>query len=696
MKESIRNLPISQWNSLNPNDQGVFRMDPKLSYHVFKMISNATGNEYKKHQQDSKDNKDFYFGAQLTKEQKAVYDDNNQYYLVVNKVRKAIRSITGILTANKPKFTAIPTNDKALLSSKLFNKIFDWIWYNSKGNHVYRKASLRAIRDNIAALHLRHTHDNKIMFSPLSYNEFFADPTSKDYLFGDANYVGLLKKVDSEILKTTFGINNITTVHPETWSQFMKDDGTAPLIGQIYPTTTNWVTVYELYRKIPYIKDGFTFYRIVRETILGYDHMYRELLPADIKDYGIIPLASEDTENPYKYGEVHFLRKYNDFYNRAFSTLIYNAQILSNPKIIMKNNAFLSGDKSDFEKNFAKPGSVNVIDDDGNPIKDSLMIIGGQPLNQSFYTLKQDIDMEFEGATVPQQMTFFSSNNTQQIISRIDMMDQIMDRYKLTCSNFETSLTQLGIVSLQYFKGYMKDQKQLLLITDTKDSFERLSFNIEKGLDINDDQSVQNFIQQSINSGVPEAKVNQYINKLRDDKDVTKALTTYINNVDDLSYLIEVIPMSYSPTYEMRQLVLMRELQREGVVDAQAVLEKIPDADRNKIIKRISQINILTQQNQQLLAQLEEALKEIEKYKGKLTDLEIDTIIKEAQMKADYIIKDLRVKAYLDKVSRKIEKKMVLNEFEMKVKELLMVIEKNAKAQASSLPLPTVSEIIVS
>ena len=82
--------------------------------------------EYNTWVEQCQQNKNFYFGEQYTTDEKALIQERGQYDIVINKVRKAMRGLTGMLAASLPKCKAIPVGgepdtEKSVLASKVLH-----------------------------------------------------------------------------------------------------------------------------------------------------------------------------------------------------------------------------------------------------------------------------------------------------------------------------------------------------------------------------------------------------------------------------------------------------------------------------------------------------------------------------------------------------------------------------------------------
>ena len=679
MEKRYNILKLKDWNSLDPETMGLFQMDDKLSAKYHQWISGNEDNSYKRHQADCKSNQDFYYGHQYTQEELDINSTRGQYNLIVNKLRNATRSLSGILTANKPEYHAMILNDSSLYTGDIVNGVLDWVWYHSKGNSTFKKTVRRGTRDNIGYFHVKPTEDGKIIFESLSYDQVIVDKTSKDTLFDDAHIISIKRTMPVEVVKQYYGIHNIYSNRSTAWKSNLNANGEMPDVKRLFHFNKQYVDFYENRRKITVkLPNGQVKTRIVVETVIGLYFIYRTLEPEPIKNYNIIPVFSEDTENPYKLGEVHFTRDLQKILNKFYGILIRGAQLNSNPKIIIKDSLLNTGDISSVQDNLAKPGAIQTVADTNRPLSDDIIVIGGQPINPAFSILKQDIAQILDSSTIPQDLSYYDSNDKRRQISRLDMFDMIMDRYKDFATNLELSLTRLGEVCLEYFKAYKKNDKEIFYITGTNNEVKRLQINKKQGITIN---NIQQYVQYAKEKGIPEEIIQEKIKEVQEDTAKVKELNIFINDISNLEYQIRVVPGSYSPSYLSRDLMTYRELKREGIVDNQAVLEKLPTNDRKKLINRLGEINILTRKVQELQLMVDELTKQNEKYKDQVTKQELEMIKKDFEIKYKYIIQDQRLKSYFNKVSAKIKTNQMLTDKELLVKELILML-KNKEIEA--------------
>ena len=171
------------------------KLNTEESAEVFQRISAYECSDYVNYKTDCAENRDMTFGNQWTETEKETIEARGQYALIINKLRKAINGIVGLMTASHPKFRVVPVGRDDAQMAALASMLNDWVWSNSGGLQTFRKAVKRGARDNIGYLHVIYSKDGKVKFVPLSYDDVVVDPNSKDPLFDDAYEIFITKWV---------------------------------------------------------------------------------------------------------------------------------------------------------------------------------------------------------------------------------------------------------------------------------------------------------------------------------------------------------------------------------------------------------------------------------------------------------------------------------------------------------------------
>jgi len=644
------------------------KLDKTAAIKLYNELASYENQQYKNHQLDCASNRSFYFGDQLTAEELEDIKARGQFPYAINKVRKAVRGITGMLAASLPKFKFVAVGDDDNSKAMLCNHLLDWVWKNSDDIQGFQKVVKRATIDNIAYFHVIKDRRGYIKYVPLTYADVLVDPSSKDSMFRDAYRIAIKKYIPVELAKVLYGIENLQMDNPLAYSNMTNTEGTQAFLGKIFSADRNYVLVYETYRKqYVAVDNDFADVRIIKETLVGFEDMFSEVLDPAITEFPIVPLYAEDTENPYKLGEVYFMKAPQKFINKAYGVALYNAQLLSNPKVLVRETDIPGMDIEAFEDNFSTPGAIGVLTGNaGDPI-----IVQGQPLNSAFFTMYQDAIHQFEQATLPGEVLGFnnSSNNQMRSSQILDVKESVLDTFKDFAGNIEKAVAQLGKIALQYVKAYVK-QDTIIKIMDGENKFNEIALNKKQGLNMEDPSSVESFANYLKNKGVSDNEIEQRLAIAVENKEYADSVHYIINDVNDLEYDLYVIPGSYSPTYKMAILRLMMELYEMNAVDNTAIIENAPIGNKEEMLDRYSENRQLFAENEELKAQIqgiEEVLKGREK---ELSDLGIQNVITESKFKQDKILADTKLKAYLSKQRNKLISTEMINKIRDEVRDI--------------------------
>ena len=653
---------------------------------LYKELSGYENVKYITWQAECRKNREFYFGNQLTADELTDIEDRGQFPYSINKVRKAIRGISGMMAASLPKFKFVATGDTDNKKAALCNMLLDWVWTNSDDVQGFAKMVKRAAIDNIAYFHVIKDKNGKIKYVPLTFEDVVVSSSSKDSLFRDANRISIKKYIPVEMAKVMYGIQHLTYDAPVSWTEMVSDGSMQTFLGKMFSANRQYVLVYESYRKQFIARDdGFVDTRIIKETLVGFDDMFTEALPIEITEYPIIPIYVEDTENPLKLGEVHFMKGIQKFINKAYGVALYNAQLLSNPKILVRETDIPNMDIEAFENNFSAPGSIGVLTGNaGDPV-----IVQGQPLNSAFFTMYQDAVMQFEQSTIPGDVLGYQKGFGERGSSHLlDIKESVLDSFKDFAGNIEKAVAQLGKVSLQYIQGYIKDET-VVRILDSEQRLIELSINKKQGLDMNDPNSVGRYVSMLEQQQVPPQEIEKQLADAKSNKEVADNINYILNEVKGLDFDVYVIPGSYSPTYKMAVLRLMMELYEMQAVDNTAVLENTPVGNKDELIERFSQNRRLMAENEELTANIEAIESTLKGREKELADMGISNVIEQVRLKQEKILSDTKLKAYLSKQRNKLVSKEMVDAIHDKVRDIvfetkLSMVKEDLKKEAEN------------
>lgn len=633
---------------------GLVKLNTTEALNRWSRLMYYSSSQYVSWKQQCTDNRAFYYGNQYSQPDSEVIAARGQYEIVVNKIRKAIRGIVGILASSLPKYKIVSAvGDDAFDNyiTTLSNRILDWTWQNSGGVHLLQRATKRAAVDNISYIHVIYTMTKKIKYELLAYDDVIVDPASKHPTFDDAEQIVITKKIAVEKAKAIYKVGDDISIDFSPITAESSSDKVGALmdfLGKVYDTSKRYVTIYECYRKV-YIRgmsNAPATTRIIKETMVGYRDMYREILPESIRDYPIVPVYSEDTENPYKQGEVAFLKDLQQFINKCFGVVILNAQTLSNPKIIVKETDIPNNDITAFTNNYANPGSVSVMSQNAMPP----VVIPGQPLNSAFFQLYMEASAQLEAATIPREMMGFDSKMAQkQSVSVLfEWRESVIDSYKDFMSNIELALAQLGRVSLQYAKAYLNGEF-VIKVFGNRNDVQRVVLNQRRRVDLDNPEAVAQYKMQALQAGSTEEKVDTEILEARENDAVAKALYYYNNSTLYNDYDVFVTMGSTTQTYESMMLRVMLELADRQVVGPEEILRYAPVENKEELMLKYDTVRRQTYQIEDLTAQIEELESTVKKLSSDVDASEKKRIYTDHEAKLYKIEVDKRAKEYLNK-----------------------------------------------
>ena len=400
----------------------------------------------------------FAHGKQWTDSEIEANIAKGQYTLTMNKLKKGINNEIGMLLANRPTYHSFPQGEDDTSKSAITNKLLQWVWTNSSGDHLQRDIYKNSAYSNIAYFYINYSEiDNQVKFKRLNYNEVIIDPYSTDMFSRDADWIFLKRSVNIDTLKEKYGIDTVNFDVEADIMQLNSGGNFHTWLGSVTNTYQTQATVYEGYHR--FVKDGK--YRIKQKVMLGFDKCYEILLPDHITNYPIVPAVIEDTGNPYKTGDVHDKKDLQRFINKAFGTMILSAQLSSNPKIFLRENDIPDGDVTAFQANYARPGSINTL----RPGAENPTVIAGEPINQAFLILFQSVVRELEFGLVPDEIAN-SINSQGNAPDLYQLRETIVDSLKVLISTVEMCMELVGKVALQYCKAYIIKESLLRIIDD--------------------------------------------------------------------------------------------------------------------------------------------------------------------------------------------------------------------------------------
>lgn len=625
----------------------LIKLEEKAAADLWNQLATLEGDKYSSWRESCINNRKFYYGDQYTDEEIEILSGKGQYSIVINKVRKAIRGLSGLMSANVPKYKLLSLDDDDCVKAAIGNKLLDWVWTNSDGLATYANILKNALIDNIAYMHVI-LDGKKVKFVQLSFDDVVVDPNSTHRMFEDASIIAIRKHVSVDYVKQVYGVKDIYTELPGgnfgSFSPVITANG--EFISKVFDTSKQYVRIYECYRKQYYRKDnGDITNKIIKDTVLGFMHVYTEELPPEITEYPVIPVYVEGGENPYKLGEVEFLKELQRFINKAFGITLLNAQLMSNPKIVTNEESVSATNRKAFEENYSRPNAIAYLN--GN--SSFFTVVSGQPLNQAFYSLYLDAKNEFDLATLPQQILGYQDSSKYQSDSQIlDKKETVLDSFKDFMYIIDSACCKLARVSLQFIQGYLSKESAISIV-GADSVIERIKTSRQEGLDVENEESVQRFIQYQRSQKVDEEDIESIIAKAKNDSEYVKSLFYVIDNTDFTSYDISIIPGSYTPTYQMAMMRLMMELTSAQAVDPSMILDYAPIENRKELKERYDTINRLNAQVEGLIKERDHAIEIAQEANSRVSSVEQGAIVEKTQIKMNKLASEMKIKSLMQK-----------------------------------------------
>jgi len=192
------------------------------------------------------------------KEHQKVLESRGQMAIPVNEILPSIDLIIAELTENPPRFSAmgIEKSDSALASKVA--KLYDWIWYVSKGEAKIDKFSRDLIEIGLSAflVYVDPYADNgkgEICFIDIDpIKELYLDPSSKDQDSSDSSNIIISKVLPMAKIQLMYPEINFTNIEKAGIESFTIEgaDNTGQVINSINPNNQEGARLIDRYTKI--------------------------------------------------------------------------------------------------------------------------------------------------------------------------------------------------------------------------------------------------------------------------------------------------------------------------------------------------------------------------------------------------------------------------------------------------------------
>ena len=185
------------------------RKTKKLVDNIVELFRKANSSERQKWQTDSQKNYEFFLGDQLTAQEKENLESAGMPDFIINRITPVIEMMKFFATANNPRWQAVGVEGSDSDVAALHSDIADYCWNNSNGNSLYSSVIQDALVKGVGYMQVDIDPDQdrgmgEVVFNTVDPFDVYVDPTSRDFLFRDANYIIVKKDMPKEQLIKLF------------------------------------------------------------------------------------------------------------------------------------------------------------------------------------------------------------------------------------------------------------------------------------------------------------------------------------------------------------------------------------------------------------------------------------------------------------------------------------------------------------
>jgi len=177
------------------------RTTKKTKAQINKQLWDRANNSHRQRWQTlSQKGYDFYLNEQLTKEEKDALEESGMPTFTINRVTPIIEIMKYFVTANDPKWKAVGATGDDVDTAQVHSDIADYCWYLSNGKSLYSQVALDALTKGIGYFLVDVDKDSdrgagEVRFNRLDPYDVYVDPSSRDFLFRDANFITIRKNI---------------------------------------------------------------------------------------------------------------------------------------------------------------------------------------------------------------------------------------------------------------------------------------------------------------------------------------------------------------------------------------------------------------------------------------------------------------------------------------------------------------------
>lgn len=677
-------------------ESGLFKIDRTETYKIYNQMNSYKTAERNTWVRASKENEEFELSKQWSQSESDLNKEKGNFTITINTIERMLEYITGMLSSKLPEYVVYPKNKSKESSTLLGKKLLSWVFEESRGLRRIRKWIHDGLAANLAFLFVYADDEGNIKFTNLDYEELIIDPGSKDFMFDDAKAVFLKKRMSVADAKAMYGVSTFDTGFPTEWTSAIGNgsstvnpgDTTSTYdyanteIGSLFSKDQTSIEIYERYSKIiDRDENNKVSTRIVKEILLGYDHIVREVLPKSISHYPFVGFYYKDTKNPYKIGKVHLVKEIQRFINKIHGVILKNTLTLGTPKVVVESTAIPHGNIEDFKRSLSDINGMVVINPslDGRKTYD---VIQGAPTPSAPMDLYMNALKMMEFNTVPNEMIGMgntSNGANGNAAAMIFQKESVMDSFKTLAGIMEDGLERLGVIIMQFVKAYVKEDT-IVYITDGESAIEKLELNKKHKLDFENPESIEAFKKKMSEEGVSSSEIESLVLDAKSNDEYAASIAEYIqNNTSDIDFYIKVVPGSYASMFESIKFQTLTMLVQMGSLHPSILIDYAPLDDKEKIKQKSNTMEKAFNEMRDMANQLEQISNEAQKVKEENAKLKEQMVEIENKARMDYLYKDARVKESKAKNDLNLSIKNTKAETSIKAKELLLQLREISK-----------------
>ena len=185
------------------------RKSRKLADKVSDLFLKANSSDRQNWEANAQKSYEFFLGDQLSKDEKDDLQSGGMPDFIINRITPVIEMMKYFTTANTPRWQAVGADQSDSDVAAVHADIADYCWYNSNGGSLYSSVIQDALIRGIGYMQVDVDPDQdrgmgEVVFNTVDPFDVYVDPTSRDFLFRDANYIIVKKDIPKEELQRIY------------------------------------------------------------------------------------------------------------------------------------------------------------------------------------------------------------------------------------------------------------------------------------------------------------------------------------------------------------------------------------------------------------------------------------------------------------------------------------------------------------